>query len=281
MVAGIRTQAETFVPALQASCPLDGNGTMTVAPRVLARLALSHLHTISASFVWSAPLMSCHPSHLYWKIGDSGLLIRAYHLHPFLACPRLSGREFKGTIDDGLAQTSSKADENVVVVDSDCILIAEMSTHWIVHAATIPVPGRVAAVANWAAAHASSLHRTYAAHAIRVHTELVDDSWIPAKFEPNEVIQRIDRLLLEGMGKTLVLGELDALRWAYVAAGIRVGAADRVAARAVSVFFWFADRASALDKILKLAGLVRRTARKILGGRAGSATSSRASYQTV
>lgn len=266
MVAGVRVQAETFVPALENERCRDAQGALVIPARVQARLTMAHLHTISRSLIWDAPLLSSIPSNIYWPVGDAGMVIRAYHLHPFMVRPRPEASDFKGTIDDGLVHVSADSDNEVAIVtDTDLIFPTEISTERIKHPPTIEKIGRVAAVAMWASAHANALHQRYVWHHIHLHSGEIDGNWDEVRKESDKIIQRVEWLLQEGMGKSLVLAEVESLRRAYMAEAMRGEALDRIIGRMMSPYFWVAERIAAPDKISKAMGLMRRTFLRITG----------------
>ena len=66
MVAGVRLNKETFVPAFLYECRPQRETEVTISPRDLVALAVEHLHPISKSLLW--PPRSIWPSHLYWLV---------------------------------------------------------------------------------------------------------------------------------------------------------------------------------------------------------------------
>ena len=127
LVLGVRTVKESLMPELLSRYAEDG--FLRVPKRDLAKLALDHLHPITESHMFDGDSPNYHASGLFWRVGDEGLLLHGFHLHPIAVhAPTFSG-EFQNTIDNDMVEKANLPDDEVhVVTDSDEILCFEMSS---------------------------------------------------------------------------------------------------------------------------------------------------------
>lgn len=195
MIAGLRTKLETLVPALELGGFRLSDGSLSVSARKLARIGLTHLHPISSSLLWDSIVQNLSPSHLYWPVGDAGLLARCFHLHPLVICPDVHAQGFQSTIDDDLLPACRLDPATIhVVEDSDEMAVMEVS-----HAgqsAGMVVPRRLPLlrVAHWAREHANPLHRQFVRRRIRFHSTECDRRWEAIEHRSDRTVEAILRL---------------------------------------------------------------------------------------
>jgi hypothetical protein len=65
------------------------SGALTISPREMAGVVMSHLHPIERSYTWG-PAFSSFPIHAYWPVGEEGSSL-AVLLHPILSIPCNAG----------------------------------------------------------------------------------------------------------------------------------------------------------------------------------------------
>lgn len=226
MIAGIRTVAEDIVGHIES---IGKSDTVLDFPHdEITAMALSHLHPISKSLFWRESLFSNWPSHLYWRTRDGGVIIRAFHLHPFMVGPLLRGVDFGATVDDSLVMKCVHSRDDIFVIDdSRDAFVLEFSPRAMINNASTVNPGsRVAFTANWAAQQANELHRWYSKLEIRVHgadSKASGSASDDAVVESCRILDRIHVLLEEGMGNVFILNNIDSIYIACLGLSRRPG----------------------------------------------------------
>jgi hypothetical protein len=105
------------------------DGTISIGPTELARLWLRNLHPALQRHVVDGPAgESFHPSHLYWPVGQAGMVIRGFHLYPIAIDPISPFISFGGTIDDDLvANLGVRPEACFIAADSREMFCCELS----------------------------------------------------------------------------------------------------------------------------------------------------------
>lgn len=182
LIAAPRLNMTTVAPELLLHRGPEPACAIAIAPRDLVSLAMKHLHPISGSAFWGQPWLNAHPTVLYWRLGEQGMLARQFHLHPLLVDPARLSKGFlrrtesmierrKSTIDDDLMLSMrASPDEFHIVTDSDELAIFEVSDETIDHG----LVGRkerttVDDLVAFARLKANPLHRGYLRHRIWFH----------------------------------------------------------------------------------------------------------------
>jgi hypothetical protein len=128
-VPGPRGLQKPIADVLMSRFRGPDNISISIEPAQLADLWLKNLHPqLEMHFVDGRKGDAFHPSHLYWRVGDEGVIIRGFHLYPIVVYPRESTFTFSGTIDDDLiASANFDREERHVVVDSRRLFCCELS----------------------------------------------------------------------------------------------------------------------------------------------------------
>lgn len=126
-ISNLRLNKETFIPAFRKR-HLNDSGRMPVSSRDLVRLAMKHLHSLTRHQFLGSNYFPQNYSHLYWKVGESGLLMRSPHYHPLFVWPR--NKEIPDYPLDGGYHVLSVPDnrERELVTDSDEMISFELSS---------------------------------------------------------------------------------------------------------------------------------------------------------
>lgn len=126
LVAGVRMSTDGAVACVAAD-RAAGRPEIPIPPRRLVRHLLDNLHPISAAHVVTNDTVRA-PQHLYWTVGDQGLLVRAFHLHPLVVWPRVTDVRIRNTIDDEfIARACPDPADWHTVTDSDEMCVVEFS----------------------------------------------------------------------------------------------------------------------------------------------------------
>lgn len=193
VAAGIRVTKETFVPAIQQAFPEQTGGAVVLPARAMVRLALRHLHPITESLCWGARASHAWPSHLYWRIGEEGLLARCFHLHPLMVnVPEVRLPE-NATIDGEYVERIVKGSQAVhIVTDSDEIAVCEISRGDLAVGEARQGPRTPRQVAGWARVLANSQHRRFFRERIRFHAGNLSPEWGHIERESDRIVRRIE-----------------------------------------------------------------------------------------
>ena len=186
VVTGLRMAKESFVAALD-----ELGGARSLAPRALVRLALQHLHPYTLDHFVDASPFSKFPTAINWRVGQDGILVRAFHLHPLLVDPEHREILPRETIDGHyLALCCPRVEDVHIVKDSDEMVAFEMS----------PVDRQVvgASASGWpvwraatVASRSDSLHLRYLTEPIRLHAGPLDASWCEAERASAAFVARV------------------------------------------------------------------------------------------
>jgi len=160
------------------------SGALTISPREMAGVVMSHLHPIERSYTWG-PAFSSFPIHAYWPVGEEGFLARCFYLHPIFVDPMQRGEFPAITIDaDFVERACPDMDDVHVVRDSDELLCVELSRAAAGDANAVGKPWGAKAwpYARWACVHAnpkydSVLHHWLFQHEIRIHSGEMKRKW--------------------------------------------------------------------------------------------------------
>jgi hypothetical protein len=127
-VTGGRGLQDPIKATLDHGFRLD-DGTISIEPLQLSRLWLANLHPqLAMHYVEGSQGGSFHPSHLYWLVGEEGVIIRAFHLYPIVVKPYAAPVRFFGTIDDDLvALLAPLPEERFIAQDSRDLFCCELS----------------------------------------------------------------------------------------------------------------------------------------------------------
>ena len=160
--------------------------------RELVSLSLRHLHPVTISQFWDEPLRTgAGPGDFLWRLGDEGLLVRAFQLQPVLIRPvnRDAVPEIAFDADYPLKACPNPADV-LVIHDSDdvhCVDFTNRNTPDLILPGYETIEGTV----RWAVANTNQLHRELVRHSVRVHSRDLSEAWVAADRRADEVIREI------------------------------------------------------------------------------------------
>jgi hypothetical protein len=192
LVAGPRLTEESFSAAIRERRD-PATTAVTISPREMTTLALAHLHPISQSHFWDDnEIFNTHPSHLYWKVADEGILARCFHLHPILVRPQNRQVNFKGTIDDDYIVHACPDRETIhIVTDSDEASVFSMTPHGVMIGNELPHRSSAAYVAYWSNSFAKPEHLALAETPIYIHTGRWSPLWRTAEAASLQILSDI------------------------------------------------------------------------------------------
>ena len=189
-VAGPRVVAESFSAAVRNRRSVIDEA-IAIPPREMSELGLAHLHPISSSHCWDSDFFNTHPSHLYWKIEDEGLLARCFHLHPILVRPA-DDVNFRKTIDDDYIVHACPDPETIhIVTDSDEICAFSMTPRDVKIGNEWPHRSSAAYVAWWSYRFTKPDHFVLAEKVVHIHAGQTSPKWKTAEQESIDVLADI------------------------------------------------------------------------------------------
>lgn len=191
---------QASVEPLLATLATRAGPALTIAPRDLAKIWLRTMHWSFRLQVWDAAEFSSHPSSLYWKLGEHGLLMRSWHLWPLFVYPERRSL-IRATADYGFIDgVAGSADDCALVGDSDDGLLLGVadSDRTAFHPA-VPFPANPAFMVAWCRHWTTPMTRQL----IRRHKFLIHDGvdraeWRDTESRSDEVIDDILALYARG-----------------------------------------------------------------------------------
>ena len=195
MHAGIRVSKSSALPVAHEL--IGGAAVVSVDPRRLVRVALEHMHPYYRAFYWDAPEFNRNPVNIYWRVGNDGMVMRGFHLHPLMIYPSRRVETFVSTFDDDLPLLACpNADDFYIATDSDEAFEIDLAEDdWARKVLTLSRPPSPAYLATWAFGGGNLHHRAFADATIRIHATELDGRWTEAAAASDLVMARVRRWL--------------------------------------------------------------------------------------
>ncbi len=176
---------------------LAGQPAVAVGAREIVQVALDHMHRHYRAWFWDAPKFSRNPANVYWRVDDTGFVLRGFHLHPLMLHPERAVTDFISTFDDDLPLLACPSFEHIyVAADSDEAFHVDLADEdW--SPEELAVPRRSAYnIAMWAAGATNLHHRRLLQSRIRVHAGAMDEpAWQAVELQSDAVVRRVRRWL--------------------------------------------------------------------------------------
>ncbi|MFQ5732237.1 MAG: hypothetical protein ACE5KM_09815 [Planctomycetaceae bacterium] len=229
MIPVFRVELEPVLPLLLERYVDGDTGIMSVPPRDLVKLAVSHIHVGSAVNFWDRRRLCSRPDELYWCVGESDLLCYSTGYTPLAVYPREKNVTFDVTFDYDLVEKVCRDFGDIhVVSDSDELFETELCAADFEYDRESWSPSKTWKVAWFLARKADTSRRRYFfEYPIRFHSGDLSDVWKPVEVKAAVVLNRIRKMLsfilvLQRL-KLLAAydGVVQALRLAYRRSGLR------------------------------------------------------------
>ena len=161
-------------------------------PRELVKFALNHLHIITKSLIWSSPFTNTIPSILLFPVGNSGYILRGFHLHPIFVYPD-NNMVYEDTIDGSFVDNAID-DKSLIscITDSDKMCVFEVSSNQ--HCPGNPTYGRLTVehVSDWARrGGVNFMHKQFINNRIFIHSSDITNEWDDQINKSNEIVSRV------------------------------------------------------------------------------------------
>lgn len=217
LVPGIRVEKETFLEKVRNYLDDDAS-VLTIEPRNLMRHTISSLHPISKSLLVDSKQLASHLSHLYWRVGESGLLGLCAHIHPILVHAESELVHFEGdTLDGGyVASACLDSDKYYIVSDTDDFAVVEISPS---SKRLEPIVNRDFNVANyrkWVRNHCGVNHKLYLSHTFFFKADDVSPEWEPALKDVESIRGKVFAKYAGDKILDFVQGQLNKYKFKYV-----------------------------------------------------------------
>jgi SAM-dependent methyltransferase len=124
LAGNFQAVAEDIAPALQQRA--DGSGAVSIPPRDLLRLGLSHMHPASALDVVGGVAHQQQQNRLFWRVDGDTLIGRFYLMHMIAIRPEVSDFEISSACDYSFIPEMCPSNNVAVVTDSDEYLAIEL-----------------------------------------------------------------------------------------------------------------------------------------------------------
>jgi hypothetical protein len=195
MVGSIRVVKETFVPEYLAQHFSPDECSAGVPARELVKLAMRHLHPLTESLFWDSERFGLGPSHVYWRVGDDGILARCYHLHPLMVNPLVRGLLPSSTVDADYTPLACPDPQSLYVAeDSDEIAGFEISAReqfGNFKARKFSAADTAFYARYWTQSH----HRKFVRHPIRFHGSSLSPQWQEVERLSDRVLDKVELYL--------------------------------------------------------------------------------------
>jgi len=128
ITSGIRLHKEDFIPEFIKRFQ-DEKGRLCASSRPLVDLGLKHLHPVIKSYFVDSQEYNDGPCHFYWRVDETGFVVRALSMHPLMIAPKnrdaLPARSIDG---DYFRKACSDIKDYHIVKDSDELVAFELTT---------------------------------------------------------------------------------------------------------------------------------------------------------
>ena len=184
IVSGIRLAKEPFLSLFEK----DKN--FSYRSRDLVSLALQSVHPAGQAMFWENDHIHQAPHHLYWKLENEGLLVRAFHQHPLMIWPTTSKRPSSNIDGDYIKKACPTYADWHLVTDSDALFIYELTpqaSESDFHSAAKDLKK----IVSWMRRGTSPLHREFIKHKIVIHTGLATSKYSEIYEQSDEIVNSL------------------------------------------------------------------------------------------
>jgi hypothetical protein len=187
--AAIKVNQSTVLPLLEQR--IGGRVAVAMAGRELAGIGLAHMHAYYRAWVWGDQPFSRNPANVYWRVGDHGLVVRGFHLHPLMLHLVRPVERFVSTFDDDLALLGCPDYESLYIArDSDEAFHIDLADDdWAVGVTAKSSVRSSHSIAQWAVNCANLHHRRFFRERIRIHAgDVVSRDWFTTERRSDLVV---------------------------------------------------------------------------------------------
>lgn len=180
---------------LEAGQALLRGEPRAVTAREMVRMLMDHPHRLLRQLQHDSDTFGVCPSHVYWRAGDEGFVLRAFHLHPLLfepgGGPALVGRSVDGDLMDSL---DLRDDEIHLARDSDELFAIDL-TREADHDYQPPNRLDPYTLADWASRNATRRHQAFFRTPITLRAANPGPAWGQALAAADGLLEAFDRAM--------------------------------------------------------------------------------------
>jgi hypothetical protein len=181
--AGVRLTTASALPEISNRYRPDATGAITIPPRELVRLALDHMHPSCRVLFWDAAGFTGAASNVYWRVGNIGMVMRCFHLHPLMVFPDRPVHSLASTIDDDLLPLAlTRFDDAMIVQNSDDVFHVDLTVEArCSFSRGLGEPARADHLMEFVRYSTNHFHRRFFQYPIRIHTGEGSYGWNEAE----------------------------------------------------------------------------------------------------
>lgn len=210
LIAGPRIIAESSLKELAERFPDRAERALCISACELVKLTMKLMHPISEAHIWDGKGNRAM-AHYYWRVGESGMLMRCLHLHPLMVWPVIKGTTIKknSTLDhDFVRLACPNIDQVYVVTDSDEIIGVDAGPLNHRHADIPENIFSLGAVINFLRLYSNDYHRAYFKKKIYFHSEGISKEWKSVEKESDRIVEELLAIYYKRYPVTLYPGML-------------------------------------------------------------------------
>lgn len=213
----LRVNQEPFFKILEK---IRAENRIEVTPRLLVCHSLDNLHALSLGCCFDAKEGNSWAGHLYWRIGNAGLVARIFYTHLLYCRSKMKGFVPEESYDyDWMYKAIPNLSEYYFITDSDegfaASLTPIVAKGWMPEYKNFSSFMTLLRKAAWVKRHAKPFNYQYFEVSIRIHVGPITDEWLRR---------------------------------------------ERVATLQAALFRWFLDNTDQLRTLEKMIGIVEKTA---------------------
>lgn len=191
LVLGFRVIKEEITPILVNNYSNNQNNKISISSRELANLSIKYMYPISQSLLINCKTFPGCPSHLYWNVDGSGILCRAFHLHPLLIKQNNDNKPINDTIDGTYIHKICYDYKDIfIVTDSDDLFIASVDSIND-NGAYEKYDFNINKIAKWVCCTTNKYHRRYIYEKIRLHSDDISSRWNAVEADSDITVNEI------------------------------------------------------------------------------------------
>lgn len=189
-IASFRLNKETFIPDLVKQFR-NNKGRIPVPPRDLTALALRHLHPIAKSYIIDSETY-LNSSQLFWRVNESGLLARFFHLHLMMVYPKEKSILPTVSFDANFVGEACPDIESYhIVTDSDDLSAFELSPACKLGDLIKTQRFQLYEYVRLVLFHTDEINRYFLSKKIRLHAEDISPEWERVEKESDKLIDQV------------------------------------------------------------------------------------------
>src|SRR3990167_2444641 len=190
---GIRLSLESMEKELSKRHLINENQPLSLTANELIDLAFRNLHTFSKNLFWRNEKANHILPTIFWKLDDTTLLARGFHIHPIVIWPTDYHTLPCTTIDGPYVTKACPNKKNWhLITNTKKISLFELSNHNKFHDSPLAKPS-IELMLQWASdkQNVSDIHRYYVKHKLYIGSGRRRRHWRKIERESDRIINAI------------------------------------------------------------------------------------------